>query len=86
MNFQKQDKLIQIAERYLRATLYPCDFLDTLSEKDRHYIIQNVTAGLPLTIGVAIKWWSTWAKAAPTAGNCKPVAQPLLYAQKTRLD
>ena len=43
MNFQKQDKLIQIAERYLRATLYPCDFLDTLSEKDRHYIIQNVT-------------------------------------------
>jgi len=49
-NFQKQDKLIQIAERYLRATLYPPDFLDTLSEKDRHYIIQNATDLLANTL------------------------------------
>ena len=32
---------------------------------------------MPLTAGVANKWWSTWAKAAPTAGKWKPVDQPL---------
>ena len=33
---------------------------------------------MPLTAGVANKWWSTWAKAEPTAGKWKPVAQPLV--------
>ena len=50
MNFQKQNKLSEISERYLRTTLYPSDFLDTLNEKDQQYIIRNVTDLLAETL------------------------------------
>lgn len=50
INFQKQNKLSEISERYLRTTLYPSDFLDTLNEKDRDYIIRNVTDLLAETL------------------------------------
>ena len=41
MNLRKEHKFIEIAERCLRVTLYPHDFLDTLNEKDRSYILQT---------------------------------------------
>ena len=50
LNFQKQHKLIEIAERYLRVTIQPSDFLDTLNENDRNYIIQNATDFLTETL------------------------------------